>query len=95
MLEKKIESSVVDYAKKRGCWVRKFTSPGTRAAPDRIFAFDGSVWFIEFKSEGKEATKLQKSEHAEMRRKGLRVYVVDSIAKGKAVVDLEVERAWL
>lgn len=95
MLEKKIESKVVDYAKKKGCWARKFTSPGTRAVPDRVFGYEGSVWFIEFKAEGKDATKLQKSEHAEMRRCGLRVYVVDSITKGCAVVDAEIERVSL
>lgn len=95
MLEKKIESKVVDYAKKKGCWVRKFTSPGTRAVPDRVFGYCGSVFFIEFKSEGKDATTLQKSEHAEMRRNGLRVYVVDSVTSGLSVVDSEIERSAL
>lgn len=95
MLEKKIEGKVVDYAKKKGCWVRKFTSPGTRAVPDRVFGYNGAVWFIEFKAEGKDATKLQKNEHAAMRKTGLRVYVVDSITKGNAIIDFEIERATL
>ena len=95
MLEKKIEGKVVDYAKKKGCWVRKFTSPGTRAVPDRVFGYNGAVWFIEFKAEGKDATKLQKNEHTAMRKTGLRVYVVDSIAKGQAIIDFEIERATL
>ena len=95
MLEKKIEGKVVDYAKKKGCWARKFTSPGTRAVPDRIFGYNGVVWFIEFKSEGKDATKLQKSEHAEMRKTNLRVYVVDSVRKGIEVINFEIERASL
>lgn len=93
MLEKEIEAKVVDYAKKKGCWVRKFTSPGRRAVPDRVFGYNGCVWFIEFKAEGKDATKLQKDEHSEMRKNRMRVYVVDSIMKGRAIVDFEIDRA--
>ena len=92
MLERHIEARVVDYAKKKGCYVRKFTSPGRRSVPDRIFAYKGQVWWIELKKEGEDATKLQKAEHAEMRKFGLRVYVADSVTKGKAIVDSEIAR---
>lgn len=95
MLEKKIESKAVDYAKKKGCWVRKFQSPGRRSAPDRIFAYEGSVWWIEFKAPKCEATKLQKSEHSDMRKFGLRVYVCDSFTSAAKVIDQEIARATL
>lgn len=92
MLEKGIEQRVVDYAKKKGCFVRKFTSPGHRSAPDRIFAYKGQVFWIELKKTGEKPTTLQLLEHREMRKHGLRVYVADSVTKGKAIIDAEIDR---
>ena len=61
--EAKIEKAVVEYAQERGCWVRKFKSPGQRAVPDRIFMTPrGVVFFIEFKTLGEKPTPLQDRE---------------------------------
>lgn len=77
MRERNIERTCCAYAEKRGWWHRKFKSPGRRSAPDRIFAKEGVVFFVEFKAPGEKATPLQSIEHAAMRCHGLIVKVID------------------
>lgn len=89
MQENKIERAVSRYASKLGFYERKFSTPGRRSAPDRIFALNGNVFWIEFKATGQKPTPLQLHEHELMRRKGLTVYVVDSVEEGKRLLDLE------
>lgn len=91
MLEKKIEGSVCDYAKRKGVYVRKFTSPQRRGVPDRVFAYSGRTFWIEFKSEKGKLTPLQQREIAEMRKHGLTVYVCNSITQGKKIIDGELD----
>lgn len=92
MRESEIESWSGKLAKKRGWWHRKFKSPGKRSAPDRVFAKNGYVFFVEFKASGEEATDLQDDEHIEMRNYGLSVHVCDSRELFEKI--LEVEEAY-
>lgn len=93
LLEKDIENPVCKYARDRyGMKAEKFTSPGRRAVPDRLFSVDcdrlgGFVFFIEFKAPGKTATPTQEKDHKERRRMGFFVFVVDDVQKGKEVID--------
>lgn len=92
LLEKDIENAVCKYARDRyGMKAEKFTSPGRRAVPDRIFSvhgpYVGVVFFIEFKAPGKTATKKQVKDHNERRAMGFKVFVVDDIDQGKKIVD--------
>lgn len=91
MLEKKIEGSVCDYATKKGMWVRKYANPARRGAPDRIFAYKGRVFWIEFKQKGKGLSPLQKIEIKKMCAAGLTVYVCDDVEQGKKIIDRELE----
>lgn len=87
--ESKIEKAVSDYAKKKGCYVRKFKSTSQRGVPDRLFlAPNGVVFFVEFKAPGKQPTALQLREMKLIQSNMGRAVVVDSIKSGKAVVDL-------
>lgn len=89
LLEKQIERNVCDYAKERGMLVYKFTSPERAAVPDRLFITPkGRVWFIEFKREGVKPTVPQMREHERLRGHGVTVFVVDTVDKGRAAVDL-------
>lgn len=89
MLEKQIESAVCDYAKTKGLLAYKFTSPNRAAVPDRMLVCpDGRVFFIEFKREGQKPTPAQEREHDRLRKHNVSVFVVDSIADGKAVIDV-------
>lgn len=88
VLEKDIEGPVKKYASAKGFYVRKFKSPANRSVPDDIFATPkGTVFFIEFKRPGKAATKAQQDEHDYMRARGLKVYVIDNVEKGKVLID--------
>lgn len=90
MLEKKIEEKVCDYAKEKGILAYKFTSPNRAAVPDRLFITpNGTVFFIEFKREGQKPTAPQEREHTRLRGHNIRVYVIDNVEKGKAVIDVE------
>ena len=88
MRESQIESTVCEYAKQRGCYVRKFNSVGHRAVPDRLLISPtGDVFFIEFKAPNKKPTKMQLREHQLIERNGGEVYVIDSIKEGCDVID--------
>lgn len=87
MKESTIESKTVNYAKSKGWLVYKFTSPGNRAVPDRIFIRKGIVFFIEFKTLGKKATKLQKKVHDDINYHHIIVYVIDNFLEGKKLID--------
>lgn len=91
MLEKKIESSVCDYAKSKGLLVYKFTSPARAAVPDRMFVMpSGKVWFVEFKREGQKPTVPQQREHERLRGHNVDVFVIDNVAEGRRIVDMMV-----
>ena len=88
MLEKQIESAVCDYAKERGLGVYKFTSPARAAVPDRMFIYQGRMFFIEFKREGQKPTPAQEREHHRLQQHQINVFVVDRIEQGKSTINL-------
>lgn len=89
LLEKDVENPVCKYARDRhGMKAEKFTSPGRRSVPDRLFTtINAFAFFIEFKAPGKTATKKQVKDHNERRAMGFKVFVVDDIDQGKKIVD--------
>ena len=92
MLEKQIEAKVCEYARERGLLVYKFTSPARAAVPDRLFILpSGKAFFVEFKREGQKPTPAQEREHHRLRQHKVSVFVIDSVADGKAMVDLMVD----
>lgn len=88
MLEKDIERKVCDYAKKRGCLVRKFTSPAHRSVHDRIIVAPGGiVGFLEFKRPGNRPTPQQAHEIKLFADQGCHSDWVDNVQSGKEFVD--------
>lgn len=87
-LEKAIEIKVCDHAKALGCVVYKFTSPSRRSVPDRLFIMPGGkgVFFIEFKRLGQKPTLAQAIEIAKIQNQGAKVFVIDTVGAGKALV---------
>ena len=61
--ESKVECRCCEYAQGRGWWVSKFTAPGKKAVPDRVFIRNGVVLFVEFKRPGEEPTLQQRNRH--------------------------------
>ncbi|WHM53106.1 holliday-junction resolvase/ endonuclease [Xanthomonas phage XAP3] len=76
--ESKVEKRCCEYATGRGWWVSKFTAPGKKAVPDRLFIRNGVVLFVEFKRPGKEPTVQQAHRHKQMRENGANVTWTDN-----------------
>lgn len=85
MRERDIEKTVTKHAKLLGWLCFKFSSPGQRGVPDRIYFKDGTAVLIEFKAPGKRPTKLQLKTIENLKEKGITTHVIDSIETGKAV----------
>ena len=85
--ESKIEKAVSEYATANGILNYKFLSTHN-GVPDRIFiAYPNTVFFIEFKKLGEKPRKLQEIVMSKIRSKGVEVFVVDNIEKGKRLID--------
>lgn len=87
MLERDIEKKVKEYARKRGWYVKKFTSPASRSVPDDIFLKNGFVFWIEFKATGCKPTVAQLEEHEKLFAKGGTVFICDDVDDGKSIID--------
>jgi len=87
MTESEIEKKVCAYAKNKGWLVYKFVSPSNRGVPDRIWLKNGVILFVEFKATNKVLTKLQTKTICNIAGQGFLVYVIDSVSKGKSLVD--------
>ena len=89
-LEADIEKGVCEWARGNGILCYKFSSPGHRSVPDRMFILpDGEVLFIEFKREGKQPSAAQAKEIAKLLRWKQKVFVVDNIEAGKTILGSE------
>lgn len=88
ILERDVQKQSVDWARMRGYWARKFSSPANRSSPDYLFArWQGKDKFaVEFKAPGKTSTGAQRDEQGKMREAGWDVYECDSFEKFKALV---------
>lgn len=87
-LEKEIEKKICDYARLKGCYVRKFTSPNNRSVPDRlIIAPGGAVGFLEIKRFGQTPTKAQGLEMDALAMIGATVSWCDCVPAGRLFVD--------
>ena len=82
-IESKIEKRVCTYARGLGWLAWKFTSPGKRGVPDRIFMKNEVCVFIEFKVCGRRPSKLQRRRINEIKRAGMHAFYVDSVESGK------------
>lgn len=86
MSESQIEKEIVADAKKLGwlCW--KMVSPGLRGVPDRFFAQQGVVVFMEIKQPGECPTPQQTLRHEELRAAGIAVHWVTSAFQAKTIL---------
>lgn len=86
MRESTIEAKICRHAKQNGWLVYKFSSPGTRGVPDRIFIKNGRLIFVEFKSSDGELTPLQNLQIEKLKKAGMEVYVINNVPDGKALL---------
>lgn len=67
LLESDVQTACVAYARSKGFWARKFSSPSQRSVPDYLFGKDYGVlgtvkWAEEFKAPDKKSTDKQRDE---------------------------------
>lgn len=79
MLETAVEKYLKRYVEKLGGYCWKFVSPGNDGVPDRIVLLFQRVIFVELKRPGKKPRPLQLKRHAQLRKLGFEVAVMDSI----------------
>ena len=88
MLEKDVEKALRLHCKKQGVICYKFTSPGHTGVPDRILIFpDGGIVFVEVKAPEKVPTGNQIREIKRLKEQGAEVFVIDTPAGCRALVD--------
>ncbi|EML1597777.1 VRR-NUC domain-containing protein [Burkholderia cenocepacia] len=79
MLEKTVETYLVDRVRAAGGDAYKFSSPARVSVPDRIVIFPPArIYFVELKRPGGVVTKGQLREHERLRALGCDVRVIDS-----------------
>ena len=82
MREQRIEQKLVKAVKAAGGLCLKFVSPGMAGMPDRIVLLPGGrIGFVEVKAPGKVPRPLQAARHAQLRKLGFKVYVLDDPAQ--------------
>lgn len=77
MLEREVEKYFVAQVKKAGGEQRKLRWIGRRGAPDRFVGLNG-VHLVELKRPGKDARQEQIREHNRLRKKGVKIWVIDT-----------------
>ena len=88
MREKTIEAVLVKEVKKRGGICPKFTSPGMDGMPDRFVLLPhGRFGFVEVKAPGEKPRPLQAYRHRQLRRLGIKVYVLDGTEQIEGILD--------
>ena len=90
MLEKDLERKVVAYAKKVGVLCYKFTAPGRRSVPDRIFIYKGVTFFIELKAKNKKPSIAQLRELQKIRDQKVVATWYDNFESCKAMIDTQI-----
>ena len=88
MIEKDIERQVRLEAIAAGWLVRKLMSPGHSGFPDRLFAKNGKIVFIELKKPGEKPRPRQLNEIAALMHAGVHAAWSDSIEDVRLILDL-------
>lgn len=85
--EKTLERKLSAEIKKLGGMAVKLAFGGFSGLPDRICLLPGGiVFFVEVKTTGKKATKLQIFMHKKLRKLDFEVYVVDKSEQIKRII---------
>lgn len=84
LLEKDIQKQCVAWARSRGWWARKLSSPANRSVPDYLFSKLGKIKVaVEFKAPGKTSTEAQLDEQNAMCAAGWTVWEINNVEKFK------------
>ena len=86
LLESKIESDAVAFAKTLGIKGPKLAIINQRSWPDRTFMYRGHILMIEFKQKGEKPTPLQQDTIDTLIADGFDVTVCDDLNAAKVIL---------
>lgn len=79
-LESHLERKFVEYIRNNGGMALKIDATSCAGIPDRLVVLpNGKMFFVELKQLGKKPRPLQMKRHADLRKLGFEVYVIDSM----------------
>ena len=82
-----VQNPVTSYARGLGWYSQRMRYLGPRGCPDTWFFRAGIAVICEWKRAGEEPTVQQRLRHAELRKAGFEVHVIDSADAGRALFD--------
>jgi hypothetical protein len=86
ILESKIQSSCIKYAKSKGWYVLKVIKCNISGFPDSVLFKDGITIFVEFKSENGIQSELQKYQQIQLENQGFKYYLVNNLNYFKEIL---------
>lgn len=86
-LESRIETKASEYAKSLGMMTLKLNVKGQAGWPDRLYLWNGHIWFIEFKAAKQKPRMLQLEIIRQMRELGAKVFVIDNLIDARRVIN--------
>jgi Holliday junction resolvase-like predicted endonuclease len=86
MLESKIQTSCINYAKKNGWYCCKTIKVSVSGFPDLIMLKNGVCVFVEFKSANGIQSELQKYQQKLLENQGFKYFLVNNLNYFKEIV---------
>jgi hypothetical protein len=86
MLESKIQTSCINYAKKNGWYCCKTIKVSVSGFPDLIMLKNGVCVFVEFKSANGIQSELQKYQQKILENQGFKYFLVNNLNYFKEIV---------
>lgn len=86
-LESRIEAKASDYAKSLGMMTLKLNVKGQSGWPDRLYVWNGHVWFIEFKAPKQKPRPLQEHVINQLKALYVEVRVADNLIDAKEIIN--------
>jgi len=87
-----VEKQIRLWAMDRGIQVRKFTSPGRKGVPDRLFFKAGKHLFLEIKRPGEKPEPLQLREMRILNSEGMQADWCDNAARGIELLQFHIQQ---
>lgn len=85
--EKLVESTLVNLVKSKSGLCIKLVTTHFSGLPDRLVLLpDKVIFFVELKTTGLSAKKLQKKVHTMITKLGFEVYIIDTVQKVKDLI---------
>jgi len=86
-LESRIEQKASEYAKSLGMMTLKLNVKGQSGWPDRLYVWNGHVWFIEYKQYKHTLRPLQSIIHSQLTKLGAVVRVADNLIDARSIIN--------